>query len=157
MAANLVSLVMQFLTPDMIGRIAAALGLDHNKVGSAITSAVPALLAALSNTATQPGGAQKLADAAKQQTSTLGNLASVLAGGGGSSLVEKGSQMLASFVGGPNQNALTDKFSICPKHRNRWSFDLQCDKTKRFSSAWTSVSLEVALSITRYPRELVMP
>jgi hypothetical protein len=111
MAANLVSLVMQFLTPDMIGRIAAALGLDHNKVGSAITSAVPALLAALSNTATQPGGAQKLADAAKQQTSTLGNLASVLAGGGGSSLVEKGSQMLASFVGGPNQNALTDAIS----------------------------------------------
>ena len=28
MAINLVSLVMQFLTPDMIGRIASALGLD---------------------------------------------------------------------------------------------------------------------------------
>jgi hypothetical protein len=27
MATNLVSLVMQFLTPDMIGRIASALGL----------------------------------------------------------------------------------------------------------------------------------
>jgi hypothetical protein len=37
MAANLVSLVMQFLTPDVIGRIAAALGLDRNKVGSAIS------------------------------------------------------------------------------------------------------------------------
>ena len=30
MATNLVSLVMQFLTPDMIGRIASALGLDRN-------------------------------------------------------------------------------------------------------------------------------
>jgi hypothetical protein len=30
MAINLVSLVMQFLTPDMIGRIASALGLDRN-------------------------------------------------------------------------------------------------------------------------------
>jgi hypothetical protein len=46
MAANLLSLVMQFLTPDMIGRIAAALGLDRNKVQSAITGAVSALLAA---------------------------------------------------------------------------------------------------------------
>jgi Bacterial protein of unknown function (DUF937) len=108
MAANLVSLVMQFLTPDMIGRIAAALGLDHNKVQSAITSAVPALLAAFNNTATQPGGAQKLADAAKQQASALGNFANTLASGGESSLLQKGSQMLSSLVGSQNQNALTD-------------------------------------------------
>ncbi|MFY9835702.1 MAG: DUF937 domain-containing protein [Xanthobacteraceae bacterium] len=108
MAANLVSLVMQFLTPDMIGRIAAALGLDRNKVGSAITGAVPALLAAFNNTATQPGGAQKLADAARQQASTLGNFASVLAAGGESSFLEKGAQMLSSLVGSQNQNALTD-------------------------------------------------
>jgi hypothetical protein len=108
MAANLVSLVMQFLTPDMIGRIAAALGLDRNKVGSAISGAVPALLAAFNNAATQPGGAQKLADAAKQQTGTLGNFANMLGSGGESSLLQKGSQMLSSLVGGQNQNALTD-------------------------------------------------
>ena len=46
MATNLVSLVMQFLTPDMVGRIATALGLDRNKVQSAISGAVPGLLAA---------------------------------------------------------------------------------------------------------------
>ncbi len=108
MAANLISLVSQFLTPDMIGRIATALGLDRNKVQSAISGAVPALLAAFSNTATQPGGAQKLADAARQQTGSLGNFASVLASGGESSLLEKGTQMLSSLVGSQNQNALTD-------------------------------------------------
>jgi len=108
MATNLVSLVSQFLTPDMIGRIATALGLDHNKVQSAIGGVVPALLAALNNTATQPGGAQKLADAAKQQAGSLENFASVLATGGQSSLLEKGTQMLSSLVGGQNQNALTD-------------------------------------------------
>ena len=32
--ANLVSLVMQFLTPDMIRRIATALGLDRNNAHS---------------------------------------------------------------------------------------------------------------------------
>lgn len=108
MATNLVSLVSQFLTPDMIGRIATVLGLDHNKVQSAIGGVVPALLAALNNTATQPGGAQKLADAAKQQAGSLENVASVLATGGQSSLLEKGTQMLSSLVGGQNQNALTD-------------------------------------------------
>jgi len=108
MATNLVSLVSQFLTPDMIGRIATALGLDRNKVQSAVTAVVPALLAAFNNTANQPGGAQKLADAAKQQAGTLENFASVLASGGQSSLLDKGTQMLSSLVGGQNQNVLTD-------------------------------------------------
>jgi len=108
MATNLVSLVSQFLTPDMIGRIATALGLDRNKVQSAVSGGVPALLAAFSGVAAQPGGAQKLADAAKQQAGSLENFASVLATGGQSSLLEKGTQMLSSLVGGQNQNALTD-------------------------------------------------
>ena len=106
MAANLVSLVMQFLTPDMVGRIATALGLDRNKVQSAISSAVPGLLAALNNVVTQPGGAQRLADAARQQTGSLGNFASMLAAGGQSSF--QASQVLSSLVGNQNQNALTE-------------------------------------------------
>ena len=72
MTTNLVSLAMQFLSPDMVRSIAAALGLDRNKVQSAIDGAVPALLAAFNYTATQPGGAQKLADAAKRQNGALG-------------------------------------------------------------------------------------
>src|SRR6516225_455731 len=106
MATNLVSLVMQFLTPDVVGRVATELGFDRNKVQSAISGAVPALLAAFNDVATQPGGAQKLADAARQQTGSLGNLASVLAAGGQSSLLDKGSQLLSSLVSGQNQNAL---------------------------------------------------
>ena len=78
MATNLVSLVMEFLTPDMIGRIASALGLDRNLVQSAINAVVPSLLAGFSNTAAQPGGAQKLVDAAAQQTGTLENFAKML-------------------------------------------------------------------------------
>ena len=111
MAANLVSLVMQFLTPDMVGRIATTLGFDRNKAQSAISGAVPALLAAFNDVATQPGGAQKLADAARQQTSSLGNFASALAAGGQSSLLDKGSQLLSSLVGGQDQNALIGAIS----------------------------------------------
>src|SRR5262249_34554673 len=106
MATNLVSLVMQFLTPDMVGRIATELGFDRNKVQSAITGAVPALLAAFNDVATQPGGAQKLADAARQQTDSPEKLISAVASGGQSSLLDKGSQLLSSLVTGRNQNAL---------------------------------------------------
>jgi hypothetical protein len=107
MATNLVSLTMEFLTPDMVERIATALSLDRNKVQSAISGTVPALLAAFSDTAMQPDGAQKLADAAVQQARVLGSFSSVLAAGGQSSLFENGSQMLASSVSNQNQNAIT--------------------------------------------------
>ena len=71
MATNLVSLVMKFLTPDMIGRIASALGLDRSKVQAAISAAVPGVLAGFGNVATQSGGAQKLADVARSHLLTL--------------------------------------------------------------------------------------
>ena len=64
MATNLVSLIMNFLTPDMIGRLASALGLDRNDTSSAIEAGVPGLLAALTGVANRPGGPQRLADAA---------------------------------------------------------------------------------------------
>jgi Bacterial protein of unknown function (DUF937) len=61
---DLVSLIMRFLTPDMIGRIASALGLNQTDTSSAIGTAVPASLAALTGVATQHDGPQKLADIA---------------------------------------------------------------------------------------------
>ena len=106
MAVNLVSLVMQFLTPDMIGRITSALGLDRKITQTAIGAAVPALLAGFSNIATQSGGAQKLVDAARQQTGVLGNFASMLGSGGQTSFIDKGSQLLSSLLGNRDQNAL---------------------------------------------------
>jgi hypothetical protein len=106
MPANLVSLIMQFLTPDMIGRIATALGLDRNAVQSAVGAAVPGLLASFGGAAAQPGSAQKLADAAGQHAGALGNFASMLGGGGQTAFIEKGSQLLSSLLGGKDQNAL---------------------------------------------------
>src|SRR6516225_6768766 len=106
MATNLVSLIMQFLTPDMIGRIASALGLDRTNTRTAIGAAVPGLLAGLCGVATQPGGPQRLVDAVRQQTGTLGSLASVIGSAGQSSLIEKGSQILSSLLGGRDQTAL---------------------------------------------------
>ena len=106
MADNLVSLVMQFLTPDLVTRIAAALGLDRTNTQTAVGAAVPALLAGLGSVAAKPGGAQSLADAVKQQSGVLDRFASLIGGGGQSSLLEKGSQMLTSLLGSGDQTAL---------------------------------------------------
>jgi hypothetical protein len=108
MATNLVSLVMQFLTPDMIERIGSAVEVDRNKIQPAVGSAVPALLAAFNNTATQPGGSQKLADAARQHANAPRNLARALVNGEQSSLFDDGSRILLSLVGSQNQNVLTE-------------------------------------------------
>jgi hypothetical protein len=105
---NLVSLIMKFLTPDMIGRLAGALGLSRNDTSSALEAAVPGLLAALAGVATKPGGPQKLVDAAKQQTGTLDKFASMLGTSGQSSILEQGSQMITSLLGSRDQNALAN-------------------------------------------------
>src|SRR5262244_2250315 len=111
MAVNLVSLIMQFLTPDMMGRIASALGLDRNNTQTAIGAAIPGLLAGLSGVAAQPGGAQKLVDTVRQQTGALGSFANMIGASGQSSLIEKGSQILSSLLGGREQTALAGAVS----------------------------------------------
>jgi hypothetical protein len=105
MAVNLVSLVMQFMTPDVISRVAAALGLDRGKTQSAIGAAVPGLLAGFSNLATQPEGAERLADTIRQQSGMLGSFTSML-GTGGTALAEKGTQLLSSLLGTRDETAL---------------------------------------------------
>lgn len=108
MATNLVSLIMELLTPDVIRRIANGLGLDSNKVQSAVSAAVPGLLAGLGGVAAAPGGPQKLVEAAKQETGTPEKLTDMLGGGGQSSVMAHGSQLLGSLLGARNQNGLTD-------------------------------------------------
>lgn len=106
MAINLVSLVMQILTPDMIGRIASALGLDRSAAQTAVGAAVPGLLAGLSGVAAQPGGAQKLVEATRQETGAPGSFANMIGSGAQASLIEKGTQTLSSLLGNRNETAL---------------------------------------------------
>ena len=105
MATNLISLIMEYLTPELIGRIASALGLDRNNASTAIGASVPALLAGICGAATQPGGAQKLLDSARQQTGTLDKFSSMI-GGDKAGLIDKGSQMLSSLFSSQQQTAL---------------------------------------------------
>src|SRR5580693_7613360 len=101
MAANLVSVVMQFLTPDMIAKIASALGLDRSVAQKAVGGAVPALLASLADVASTPNGARQLSSTlAQQQPGSLESLKSLIGGSGQNTLVETGSSMLSGLFGG---------------------------------------------------------
>lgn len=101
MATNLVSLVMQFLTPDMITKIASAVGLDRMLAQKAIGGAVPAILASLADVASTPGGARQLSNAvAQQQPSALESLRNLTAGSAQKAFSDTGTSMLSGLLGG---------------------------------------------------------
>jgi Bacterial protein of unknown function (DUF937) len=101
MATNLVSVVMQFLTPDMIAKIASALGLDRSVAQKAIAGGVPAILSSLADVAATPNGARQLTNMVTQQPpGSLESFKSQLGGSGQSTLAETGSSMLSSLFGG---------------------------------------------------------
>jgi hypothetical protein len=106
MANNLVSHIMEFLTPDMMGRIAAALGLDRNDTRTGVAAAVPALLAALAGVVAKPGGAQGLVDTIKQQSGVADSFGTMIGTRNPSFLIEKGSNLLTSWLGGSDQSVL---------------------------------------------------
>lgn len=108
MATNLVSYIMQLLTPQLIGRVAGALGLDSGKVQSAIAAAVPAILAGLGSLAAQPGGAQKVADAVGEQSASLGDMVGMIGSGNQGTLASSGSQLLSSLFGTADSSALAN-------------------------------------------------
>src|SRR5258705_13201556 len=80
MATNLISRVMQCLTPDMIAKIASALGLDRNVAQKAIAGAIPALLASFADVASSPNGARQLTNTLTQQSGPLESLKNLIGG-----------------------------------------------------------------------------
>jgi len=106
MGTNLVSIIMQFLTPDMIARIASALGLTRSDAQSGISAAVPGLLAVLANAAAKPGGAQTMVDTVRQQSGLQDSLSGILGGSGQSAFIERGSSMLGSLLGGGQDQSM---------------------------------------------------
>lgn len=104
---NLVSLIMQFLAPAIINKMAGGLGINQGLAGKAIAAALPAILAALTGSASKPGGAAALAGLlGKQDTGLLGNFANMLGGSAQQGLVDNGASALSSLLGGGSTNAI---------------------------------------------------
>lgn len=107
MSFDVVSLIRQYLTPVIVEKIAAALGLDRSQTNSAIGALLPAILSGLLGAGQRPGGARTLNEAVgAQDQGILGNLANMIGGGGQKSLIDSGSSILGSLLGGSSANAL---------------------------------------------------
>jgi Bacterial protein of unknown function (DUF937) len=112
MAVNLVSIVTQFLSPDLVARIASALGLDLSAAQKAIGGSVPAILAGLVGVALKPEGARQLSSVLAQQSpNILDNLTSVIGGSAQKTFAESGSNLLSTLLGGGATNALATSIS----------------------------------------------
>ena len=97
---NIVSLIMQFLAPQLLGKFASALGINSTLAQKVIAAALPAILAGLAGKASQSGGGQVLADAiGKQDPGLLGKLGEMIGGAQQKTVVEQGNNVLGSLLG----------------------------------------------------------
>ena len=104
---NIVSLIMQFLAPSLVGRMASSLGIESSLAQKAIAAALPTILAGLAGKAATPDGARSLANSIGQQDpGLLGNLGNLLGGAQQGALVNAGTSVLGSLLGGNQVSGL---------------------------------------------------
>jgi hypothetical protein len=106
MAVNLVSLIMQFVTPSLVSKMGGALGLDRDQAQKAVGVGIPAILAGLASAATKPQNQQKLSDVMAQQSTALDQAKSAINTGHPEALAETGNNLLSSLLGGDTVNML---------------------------------------------------
>jgi len=93
MATNLVSEIVELLSPTITPRIASALGLNETSTQKAVVAAIPALLASLISYVSKPQGATKLNEVVrKQEPGMLSSLADVI-GEPGQTLIDQGASV----------------------------------------------------------------
>ena len=111
MAINLISIVSQYLTPQVVGALARAVGVNEAVAQKLVTAALPAVLAALATTTAAPGGAQKVSDAvSNSDPDILTKISSAVSGGNLQPLTE-GANMLSGLLGGSGLSTLVGALS----------------------------------------------
>jgi hypothetical protein len=111
MAINLVSLVSQVLTPQLVGGLARALGINEAVAQKLVAAAVPAILASLATAAAAPGGAQKVSDAVSMSDPDILTKLSGAISGGNTRFLNEGGTLLSNLLGGGGLSSLTGALS----------------------------------------------
>jgi hypothetical protein len=111
MAINLVSLVSQFLTPQLVGGLARALGINEAVAQKLVAAAVPTILASLGTAAAAPGGAQKVSDAVSMSDPDILTKLSSAITGGNTRFLNEGGTLLSNLLGGGGLSSLTGALS----------------------------------------------
>jgi hypothetical protein len=106
---NIVTLITQFITPEMLGRVSSALGIDRATVQKAVGAGVPGILAALTSLLAKPGGASKIENAIdQQQPGLLTNIGKMLGTPQQATAVDAGLGSLSSLLGGGTTSVLAN-------------------------------------------------
>jgi hypothetical protein len=111
MAINLVSLVSQFLTPQVVGNLARAIGVNEAVAQKLVAAAVPTILASLGTAAAAPGGAQKVSDAISNSDPDILTKLSQAASGGNARFLNEGGNLLSGLLGGGGLSSLVGALS----------------------------------------------
>ncbi len=107
---NIIEAVSRMLTPEIVGKLATASGLDAAVGQKAMGAVVPSILAGLVEAVQKPGGARSLAKAVTDQPADV--LSNVLGGmGGPAQVAEKGTSLLSSLLSGGGLGILTSTVS----------------------------------------------
>ena len=100
MAVDLVSLISQVLTPQLVGSLARAIGVNEAIAQKLVAAAIPTVLGALATTAAAPGGAKKIVDAVSNSDPDLLSKLTGAIGGGNIRQLSEGSNWLGGLLGG---------------------------------------------------------
>lgn len=111
MAINLVSLVSQFLTPQVVGSLARAIGVNEVVAQKLVAAAVPTILAALGTAAAAPGGAQRVSDAISNSDPDVLTKVGQAAAGGNTRFLNEGATLLNGLLGGGGLSSLVGALS----------------------------------------------
>jgi hypothetical protein len=111
MAINLVSLVSQFLTPQVVGSLARAIGVNEVVAQKLVAAAVPTILASLATAAAAPGGAQRVSDAISNSDPDVLTKVGEAAAGGNARFLNEGATLLNGLLGGGGLSSLVGALS----------------------------------------------
>ena len=111
MAINLVSLVSQFLTPQVVGSLARAIGVNEVVAQKLVAAAVPTILASLGTAAAAPGGAQRVSDAISNSDPDVLTKVGQAAAGGNARFLNEGATLLNGLLGGGGLSSLVGALS----------------------------------------------
>jgi Bacterial protein of unknown function (DUF937) len=106
MAIDLTSLVSDYLTPQLVARIASAVGVNPTVAQNLVDAAVPAIIGALGTAAVAPGGAKKISDAVSNADPDLLTKLSSSLNAGSADVASGGTGALGGILGGSGLSSL---------------------------------------------------
>jgi Bacterial protein of unknown function (DUF937) len=105
-AIDLVDLVSQFFTPQLVGGLARATGVNEAAAQKLVSAAIPVVLGALATTAAAPGGARKLVDIVSNSDPDLSQKLSGAVAGGNLGALNEGANLFGGLLGGSGLSSI---------------------------------------------------